>query len=177
VLRSPQRKAASWTDSRHAYCPPVARWETFDESNASDVQGWQPMKLKADLVAIVDDDAAIRRSIERLLRTCGYATTSFSSAEELLESEAVDDAVALVLDLHLEWGSGIDLVHRLKSANRRVPIVMVTGSDDAATRAEALSAGCFDYLQKPLDESVLLQAIERCRALSRSERVPCQGRG
>ena len=126
------------------------------------------LKSTLEVVVIVDDDAAIRRSTQRLLQAFGYATTTFSGAEEFLGSRNVSPTIALVLDVDLKGMSGLDLCRQLKSSDRWLPIIFVTGSDDVAIRAEALSLGCIDYLQKPLDSIALLRAIERCKALGRS---------
>ena len=70
------------------------------------------------LVAIVEDDDSVRRSIERLLRANDYATAAFASAEEFLQSDVVDSAVGLVLDIHLGGMSGIELRRRLSAAEK-----------------------------------------------------------
>ena len=70
------------------------------------------MHTNAGLVAVVDDDAAMRTSLERLLRASGYTTTAFASAEQFLSSRVADSAVGLVLDIHLGGMSGIELRRR-----------------------------------------------------------------
>jgi FixJ family two-component response regulator len=114
-----------------------------------------------DLVAIVDDDAAMRRSLDRLLRAYGYATSGFASAEEFLESGIEDSAAGLLLDIHLPGMSGIGLRRQLLAAGSKVPVVFMTAFDDEATRAEALALGCVDYLEKPFETSRLTDALER----------------
>ena len=114
-------------------------------------------------VAIVEDDAATRRSLERLLQAHNYATASFASAEEFLASATVDSAVGLVLDIHLGGMSGIELHRRLLAAGSKLPVVFITAHDDEAMRREALAAGCVDYLQKPFDASRLIGSLERGR--------------
>ena len=113
------------------------------------------------VVAIVEDDAAMRKSIERLLQASGYATAAFASAEEFLQSAIVDGAMGLVLDIHLGGMSGLELRRRLNAAHSKVPVVFITAHDDEATRAEAITLGCADYLQKPFEASRLMQALER----------------
>ena len=119
------------------------------------------MQKSCGMVAIVEDDAAMRRSIERLLQANGYATAAFASAEEFLESAIVDSAIGLVLDIHLGGISGIELRRRLSAAKVMLPIVFITAYDDDATRREALAAGCVDYLQKPFSANRLTEALER----------------
>lgn len=121
------------------------------------------MHTSLDLVAVVEDDAATRKSLVRLLRASGYATAAFASAEEFLRSEIVGSAVGLVLDIHLEGMSGIELRRYLTAARSTIPVVFITARDDAATRVEALAVGCVDYLRKPFESSRLLSALERGR--------------
>ena len=122
------------------------------------------MHTTPGMVAIVEDDAAMRRSLERLLQAHNYATVTFASAEEFLASTIVDSAIGLVLDIHLEGMSGIELRRRLSAAKPMLPVVFITAYDDEATRREALAAGCVDYLQKPFDASRLIESLERGRA-------------
>jgi FixJ family two-component response regulator len=114
-------------------------------------------------VAIVEDDAAMRKSLERLLQASGYDTVAFASAEEFLQSAVVDSAIGLVLDIHLGGMSGIELRRRLSAAKPTLPIVFITAYDDEATQREALAAGCVDYLRKPFEARRLTEALERGR--------------
>jgi len=114
-----------------------------------------------DLVAIVDDDAAMRKSLERLLQAHDYATSGFASAEEFLQSGIADSAIGTVLDIHLPGMSGIELRRHLLAAGSRVPVVFITAFDDTATRAEALAVGCIEYLEKPFETNRLIEALER----------------
>jgi FixJ family two-component response regulator len=123
------------------------------------------------VVAIVDDDAAMRKSVERLLQASGYATAAFESAEEFLLSELADTALGLVLDVHLGGMSGIDLCRRLRSARAQVPVVFITARDHPAMRHEATSLGCIDYLQKPFEALALIRALEQCASIH-SQRSP-----
>ena len=124
------------------------------------------MRTPMGLVAVVDDDASMRTSIERLLQARDYATVAFASAEEFLHSGSigsVDGAIGLVLDIHLGGMSGIELRRRLAAAGSTLPVVFITAHDDERTRHEALAAGCVDYLRKPFDADRLMAALERGR--------------
>ena len=103
----------------------------------------------------------MRKSIERLLRANGYATSVFASAEEFLASGSGDSAIGLVLDIHLGGISGIELQRRLLAAGSKLPVIFITAHDDERTRSEALVVGCIDYLQKPFESARLIQALER----------------
>lgn len=121
------------------------------------------MDRSLGVVAIVEDDSAMRRSVERLLQAHGYATVSFASAEEFLVGDAPGRAIGLVLDIHLPGMSGIELRRHLSVTNPTIPVVFVTAFDDHTTRADALAAGCVEYLQKPFDAHRLIEALERSR--------------
>ena len=103
----------------------------------------------------------MRTSLERLLRASGYATSAFPSAEEFLTSGIVESAIGLVLDIHLGGMSGLELRRRLLDSGATIPVVFITAFDDEATRKEARTLGCVDYLQKPFEASRLLGALER----------------
>jgi FixJ family two-component response regulator len=83
------------------------------------------------LVAIVEDDPAMRKSVDRLLRAHGYGTAPFASAEAFLASDAADRARALVLDIHLPGLSGIELCRRLQDGRRGLPVVTSTSRRSA----------------------------------------------
>jgi FixJ family two-component response regulator len=119
------------------------------------------MPTTAGVIAVVDDDAATRQSIERLLSARGYRVSTFESAEEFLESALIDSAIGLVLDIHLGGMSGIELRRRLSAAKSTIPVVFITAYDDDATHKEALGVGCVDFLQKPFAADRLTQALER----------------
>ncbi len=121
------------------------------------------MQTPTGLVAVVEDDAAMRTSIERLLRASGYSTKAFASAEEFLQSRIADTAIGLVLDIHLGGMSGLELRRRLLTAGATIPVVFITAFDDDATRREASALGYADYLQKPFEASRLIGALERGR--------------
>ena len=120
------------------------------------------MRTTARMVAIVEDDPATRKSLERLVRANGYTTTALSSAEDFLQSGVGDHAVALILDIHLGGMSGIELRRRLLSAGSQLPVIFITAYEDQAIRAEAHATGCVDFLTKPFEPSRLMDALERC---------------
>jgi FixJ family two-component response regulator len=119
------------------------------------------MQSTKALVAVVEDDDGMRRSIERLLRANGYATAAFSNAEEFLQNFVFENAIGLVLDIHLGGMSGIELRRRLSAAGSHIPVVFITAHDDDATRAAARAVGCVDYLEKPFESERLIRALER----------------
>jgi FixJ family two-component response regulator len=108
------------------------------------------------LIAIVDDDASIRRSLQRLVRSAGYAVETFASAREYLEWLPTGRAACVVLDVHMEEMSGFDLQERLAS-----PIIFITAHDDVPTREHLEKSRTAGHLRKPFDEQAVLGLIRR----------------
>ena len=115
-------------------------------------------------VVIVDDDPSLLKSVARLLAYNGIDSRTFSSAEALLESDSVQTATCLLLDIHLGGISGIELQRRLAASGSKWPVIFMTANDDEATRNEAMDAGCIAYLRKPFAGQVLLDAIGKAAA-------------
>jgi FixJ family two-component response regulator len=111
-------------------------------------------------IVVVEDDAGMSKAIERLLRAAGLQPVSFESAEELLQTEAVDSAACLVLDIHLPGLSGLELGRRLVTSARAKPVIFITGQDEPSLRDEAQRLG-FAYFRKPFEGKALLEAIRR----------------
>jgi FixJ family two-component response regulator len=118
------------------------------------------------LITIVDDDDSLRKSLDNLLRSVGFRTQGFSSAEAFLSSQQVHDTACLILDVRMPGMSGLDLQRQLGATNWHLPIIFVTAHVDDAARARALAAGAVDFLYKPFHEEALLNAINT--ALKRS---------
>jgi FixJ family two-component response regulator len=114
----------------------------------------------AHLIAIVDDDASIRRALHRLVQGNGYAVESFASARDFLDAVPHCRPACLVLDVHLN-GSGFELQERLAADELKIPIIFITAHDDDSIRRRLEKCGAVAYLWKPVDEQALLQAIQR----------------
>ena len=119
---------------------------------------------RRNVVFVVDDDAAMLRSIARLLRQSGYASLLFSSAEAFANQSDFEEAVCVLLDINLGDVSGIELRLRLKAAGNSVPVIYMTGNDSSAVRAAAHQSGCLAYLTKPFSARSLIEPIERALA-------------
>jgi len=122
------------------------------------------MMARPTVVIVVDDDAGLLKSVARLLACHGIESRTFASAEALLESDSVQTATCLLLDIQLGGISGIELQRRLAASGSKWPVIFMTASDDEAARNEAMETGCIAYLQKPFDSQVLLGAIGKAVA-------------
>ena len=112
------------------------------------------------IVAVVDDDLSVRRSLERLLRSAGYRVKTFASAREFLERGASDRPDCAVLDVRMPGQSGLDLHGKLAAAGQDIPAIFITGDADFLMADRALKAGAADFLSKPFDVHLFLSAVE-----------------
>jgi FixJ family two-component response regulator len=126
-------------------------------------------------VVVVEDDAGMSKAIERLLRAAGFESTSFASAEELLQTKTAESAACLVLDIHLPGISGLELGRLLLTSGRASAVIFVTAQDEAAARQEAQRLGC-GYFRKPFEGKALLEAIREAIRLH-SKQSDGQDRG
>ncbi len=110
-------------------------------------------------VYVIDDDASVRRALERLLRVAGYRVAVFESATAFLSLRTVEHPLCLVVDVRMPGLTGFDLQDALKAEERDLPIVFVTGHADAGMAARALEAGAVALLGKPVDDGALLDAV------------------
>jgi FixJ family two-component response regulator len=114
----------------------------------------------APLISIVDDDDALRNSLDDLIRSIGFQTQGFPSAEAFLSSNQARDAACLILDVRMPGMSGLDLQRQIVAANWQIPIIFVTSHADDDARVRALDAGAVAFLYKPFHEEELLNAID-----------------
>jgi len=113
----------------------------------------------APLVSIVDDDASVRRSTRRLLRSSGLRAEAFASGEDFLRSEHVADTDCLILDVRMPGIDGLELQRRLTETIRRIPTVFLTARASDAEERQAWGAGAANFLRKPVRKEALLDAI------------------
>jgi FixJ family two-component response regulator len=112
------------------------------------------------LIAIVDDDDALRNSLDNLLRSVGFRVHGFASAEAFLQAQPAPETACLLLDVRLPGMNGLALQRQLVAAHGSLPIIFVTAYADDDVRARALAAGAVAFLSKPFREEELLAAIE-----------------
>jgi FixJ family two-component response regulator len=115
---------------------------------------------RVPLISIVDDDDAVRNSLDDLIRSIGFRTQGFPSAEAFLSSNQARDTACLILDVRMPGMNGLDLQRQIVAANWRIPIIFITSHADDDARARALEAGAVDFLSKPFREEELLNAID-----------------
>jgi len=111
------------------------------------------------LVAIVDDDASVRRSTRRLLRCCGLRAEAFASAEEFLQSGRVAETACLLLDVRMPGMDGLELQRRLSETRQLIPIIFQSARASEDEERRALRAGAANFLRKPVSKEALLHAI------------------
>jgi FixJ family two-component response regulator len=133
------------------------------------------MATTKPLIAVVDDDRSVVKSLARTLRSAGYAVETFGSAREFLASLPASPPQCLVLDVHMPEMSGLELQDRLAAQEYCVPVILMTGNDTPQTRERAHRAGSFGLFMKPFANEALLRAIRE--ALSCQSQDPAAGAG
>ena len=123
------------------------------------------------LVAIVDDDAAVRDALALLLRLHGFETRPFASGEAFLDWAGTESVDCVLLDLRMTGLSGPDVQAALAERRLAYPIIMLTAHGDVATTRAALKAGAFDFIEKPFDDAVLLRTIGAATQASAAQRL------
>lgn len=116
---------------------------------------------KGQVVAIVDDDKSFLMGLKRLLAASHFTTELFNSAEEFLKRNNAGNIGCVVLDIHLKGMSGIEARRQLSAKGSKTPVIFMTAHDAAATRKDAMEAGCAAFLTKPFSGNVLIDAIRK----------------
>jgi FixJ family two-component response regulator len=116
---------------------------------------------KGPLISIVDDDDALRTSLDNLIRSAGFRAKGFASAESFLRSPDRQETACLILDVRMPDMNGLELQRHIVEAKWNIPIIFMTSFADDAVRAEAMAAGAIDFLYKPFSEDKILNALQR----------------
>ena len=111
------------------------------------------------LVSIVDDDESIRESLPDLLKQLGFAARAFSSAEEFLASDCLDQTRCLLLDVAMPGVTGPDLQQELRQRRQSIPIIFITADRDMLVRQRLIEQGAVECLFKPFSDTALLEAV------------------
>ena len=125
-------------------------------------------------VFLVDDQAAVRKAMKRLLASAGYDVVAYESARAFLDSGMADAAGCLVLDLEMPDMNGLALQQAL--AGSLLPVIFLTGHGDIGSGVRAMKAGASDFLTKPVDGAILLAAVQGAldqNRVARAEQAEC----
>ena len=118
------------------------------------------------LVSVVDDDESVRESLPDLLRELGFSAEVFSSAEEFLASDHINETRCLILDVAMPGMTGPDLQRELKLRGQKIPIIFITGNRDETLRPRLLEQGAVECLFKPFSDVDLLKAVDAALRVS-----------
>lgn len=116
------------------------------------------------LVFVVDDDIGTLKGLKRLLREHGYESLLFRSAKAFEDVDDFDQGICVVLDIHLNGDSGIEVRYRLIAAGVSLPVIYMTANDSESVRTAAMESGCIAYLTKPFAAKSLIEPIKRVAA-------------
>jgi two-component system, LuxR family, response regulator FixJ len=119
------------------------------------------------LVHVIDDDEAVRESLEFLLRSAGMRVRTYETAKDFLELLAEDGSGCVLTDVRMPGMSGIELLRHLQAMKYSLPVIVMTGHGDVPLAIEAMKCGAVDFLEKPFDDEILLAAVRS--ALARDE--------
>jgi FixJ family two-component response regulator len=125
------------------------------------------MTTDIPLISIVDDDGTVRAATESLVRSLGFKTRTFESADSFLQSSTPQETQCLILDVQMPNMSGIELQDSLSELGFEIPIIFITAYPDEDVRQRAMEAGAVAFLLKPLEvhgqrfSDCLLEALNR----------------
>jgi len=120
-------------------------------------------------VFVVDDDVSVRKALARLLASAGYRTETFASAEELLARGDFETVGCILVDVQMPGLNGLELQHALRTVDRQLPIVFITGYGDIPMSVRAMKAGAADFITKPFEDDELLKAVALALNKSRAQ--------
>lgn len=112
------------------------------------------------IVHVVDDDASIRRAMSRLLHSAGLTAVGYETAQAVLAAAPSLSFGCILLDVQMPGMDGLELLGRLNEIGVELPVIVMTGHGDVPTAVRAMKAGAVDFIEKPIDETHLLTAIE-----------------
>jgi two-component system response regulator FixJ len=112
------------------------------------------------IIYVVDDDDAVRQSLEFLLSTAGFKARGFDSAKALFSVLPEIDSGCIITDVRMPEITGIDLLKKVKEVKPGLPVIVITGHGDVALAVEAMKIGAIDFLEKPFDDDGLIAAVK-----------------
>jgi two-component system, LuxR family, response regulator FixJ len=114
------------------------------------------------IVYIVDDDKAIRDSLSFLMKSVGFESRAYTSAEAFLDQADLEKPGCLVVDVRMQGMSGLELQHLLSERGSKLPVIIITGHGDVPMAVQAMKAGAVDFLEKPYNNELLITRIRQC---------------
>ncbi|MDQ0348808.1 FixJ family two-component response regulator [Ancylobacter vacuolatus] len=118
------------------------------------------------MISIIDDDDAVRAATASLVRSLGFKTSTFASADDFLRSPQVHDSNCVITDVQMPGMTGLELQNRLLADGRHLPLIFITAFPEERVRRQAMSAGAAGFFSKPFDGNDMIACIER--ALTRA---------
>jgi len=112
------------------------------------------------LVLVVDDDDSIRKALARLMRSVGLNVETFGSADEFLAREPHPGPACLILDIRMPGSGGLDLQKELAASGSTLSVIFITGHGTIPMSVQAMKAGAVEFLEKPFDEQILIDAVQ-----------------
>lgn len=140
----------------------------FMASKSASDQDGLPDGHAAPVVFVVDDDVSVRESLELLIQSAGWPVRTFESALQFLEHPRVAAPSCLLLDISMPGLNGLELQKRIAADRPEMPIIFVTGHGDIPITVQAMKAGAVEFLTKPIEDEVLLDAIGKALDHSRT---------
>lgn len=116
------------------------------------------------MISIIDDDESVRESVTGLIRSLGYATETFESAEAFLKSDCVHETLCLISDVQMPGMSGVELQTCLIGSGRHIPTIFITAFPETRLHAQALAGGAIGILSKPFRDESLIHCIDAALA-------------
>jgi len=116
------------------------------------------------IIYVIDDDEAVRHSLEFLLKSAGITTHAFDSAGAFLDFLPQAQSGCVITDVRMPEMTGIELLRRLRASNADLPVIVITGHGDISLAVEAMKAGAVDFLEKPFNDDQLLAAVRTALA-------------
>lgn len=113
-------------------------------------------------VFVVDDDGAMRSSLSWLLESVGLRVETFASAQDFLADYDPERTGCLLLDVRMPGMSGLDLQRELGRRRAHLPLIIITGHGDIGMAVRAMKAGAADFLEKPFNDQVVIDRVQRC---------------
>ena len=111
------------------------------------------------MIYVIDDDESVRKAFKRLLRSVNHEVETFSCAEEFLQGQKANKDACIIIDIRMPGLTGFDLQRKLMAQGSRIPIIVISASDDAQVREQARELGAVAFFRKPIDDQAFLDAI------------------